>query len=105
MYCFLLQIFMFQLSSTSIYGLHTKHAIPSNACLDPLETSEAHCAPRYIFNALHFNNEHRRTPSTLCTKLTSKEKKSQSNKQKKEGFKPLGSLTFFAFMPKIQLLI
>jgi hypothetical protein len=65
MYCFLLQIFMFQLSSTSIYGLHTKHAIPSNACLDPLETSEAHCAPRYIFNALHFNNEHRRTPSTL----------------------------------------
>jgi hypothetical protein len=31
------------------------------------------------------------------TKLTSKEKKSQSNKQKKEGFKPLGSLTFFCF--------
>ena len=62
MYCFLLQIFMFQLSSASTPKLHTNPAIPSNASLDPLETSIAHGATPYIFYALHVNNGHRRAP-------------------------------------------
>ena len=49
MHCFLLQTFMFQLSSALTIGLHTNLANPTNGSLDPLEASEVDCVPRYIF--------------------------------------------------------
>ena len=50
MYCLLLQIFMFQLSSAF------NPASTTNANLDPFEGSEVHCAYRYIsLNTLHWN--------------------------------------------------
>ena len=49
MYCFLLQIFMFQLSSALTTGLHTNPASTTNVSLDTFEASEVHCAPRYMF--------------------------------------------------------
>ena len=50
MYCFLLHIFMFQLSSA------LNPASTANASLGPLEAFEVHCAPQYIFlNTLHWN--------------------------------------------------
>jgi hypothetical protein len=47
MYCFLLFIFMFQLSSTSTLGLHTNPVSTSNAIQDPVDASEIHWVPRY----------------------------------------------------------
>ena len=50
MYCWLLQIFMFQLSSAF------NPASTTNANLDPFEGSEVYCAYRYIsLNTLHWN--------------------------------------------------
>jgi hypothetical protein len=49
MYCFLLQIFMFQLSSALTPRLYTNPASTTNASLDPFEASEVHYSLRYIF--------------------------------------------------------